>query len=392
MSDQVNGLLNREFPATFINSDLPKFEKDTRLELIKEGKIKLIYMAPERLELSRSRAEEQKIISSGSTEYLIVDEAHCIDKWGDAFRPSYTKIGTARKSMGTPPVLAFTATAGRQARQRILKNLNAEDAELFIEGVDRPNIALVRFRADNDKNRAGLISKLFNQMHKNTTGKALVFVPTVKKGEEVLDLLKQCNVKAEFFHGQLLAKDRDFLLGRFTDRLESRVDLLICTNAFGMGMDISNIRIVFHWQHPASPEDYLQEFGRAGRDGKQALAILFTKNNDSNILDFMLRKSLENMSINKSQKKKIYQIKSDSIQLINRMSQAKKQCFNDLIKDELDTEKKGRRRFSEFILEWVFSKRQRRHKRKFCCDSCYRNTSHGPLSSFAEAVINSMPN
>ena len=391
MSDQVNGLLNREFPATFINSDLPKSEKDTRLELIKDEKIKLIYMAPERLELSRSRAAEQKIISSVDTDYLIVDEAHCIDKWGDAFRPSYTKIGTARKSMGSPPVLAFTATAGKQARQRILKNLDAENAELFVEGVDRPNIALLRFRAENDKNRANLISNLFNQMNNKTNGKALVFVPTVKKGEEVLNLLKQYDVSAEFFHGRLSAKDRDFLLGRFTDRLESRVDLLICTNAFGMGMDIPNIRIVFHWQHPASPEDYLQEFGRAGRDGKQALAVLFTKNNDTDILDFMLRKNIEKMSLDKAQKQQIYQIKNDSIQLINKMSQAKAQCFNLLIKEELDTEKKDRRSLSKLILEWTFSKRQRRHKRKFCCDACYGKKSHKPLSYFAKSVVKSMP-
>ena len=391
MSDQVNGLLGRGFPATFINSDLPKFEKDTRLTLIKENRCKLIYMAPERLEPSRNRAEEQQIISNGVTDYLVVDEAHCIDKWGDAFRPSYTNIGIARKAMGTPPVLAFTATAGRQARQRILHSLNAEDAELFVEGVDRPNIALLRFRTDEDKKRAALIKNLFNQMHKKTGGKALIFVPTVKQGKVVLDLLTQYEIKAEFFHSKLLAKDRDFLLGRFTGRLEEPLDLLICTNAFGMGMDIPNVRIVFHWQHPSSPEDYLQEFGRVGRDGKQALAVLFTKNNDVGILDFMLRQSLHKMVVNDAQKKRIYQSKSDSINLMNQMSQSKTQCFNNLIKDELDTDKTGRRSLSKLILEWVFSERQRRHKRKHCCDACFRQKNSGPLSYFAEDVIRSMP-
>ena len=391
MSDQVNGLLGRGFPATFINSDLPKFEKDTRLALIKENRCKLIYMAPERLEPSRNRAEEQQIISNGVTDYLVVDEAHCIDKWGDAFRPSYTNIGTARKAMGTPPVLAFTATAGRQARQRILHSLNAEDAELFVEGVDRPNIALLRFRTDEDAKRADLIKNLFNKMHKKTGGKALIFVPTVKQGNAVLDLLRQYEIKAEFFHGKLSAKTRDFLLGRFTDRLEERVDLLICTNAFGMGMDIPNVRIVFHWQHPSSPEDYLQEFGRAGRDGKQALAVLFTKNNDVGILDFMLRKSLDKMVVDETQKQKILQVKRDSINLISQMSKSKTLCFNKLIRDELDTDKRGRQSLSKLILEWVFSERQRRQKRKHCCDACFRQKNSRPLSYFAEDIIRTIP-
>ena len=283
-------------------------------------------------------------------------------------------------------------TAGHQARQRILQSLNAEDAELFIEGVDRPNIALLRFRTDEDTKRVDLIKNLFNQMHKKTGGKALIFVPTVKQGNVVLDLLRQYKIKAEFFHGKLSAKDRDFLLGRFTGRLEEKVDLLICTNAFGMGMDIPNVRIVFHWQHPSSPEDYLQEFGRAGRDGKPALAVLFTKNNDVGILNFMLRKSLEKMVVDDTQKQRIYQVKSDSINLINQMSKSKTLCFNNLIKDELDNDKTSRKSLSKLILEWVFSERQRRHKRKHCCDACFRQKSARPLSDFAKDVIGSMPN
>jgi ATP-dependent DNA helicase RecQ len=391
MSDQVSGLLARGFPATFINSDLPKFEIDTRLALIKENKCKLIYMAPERLKPSRHRAFEQGTIFSGATDYLVVDEAHCIDKWGDAFRPSYSDIGVARKTMGNPPVLAFTATAGRKTRQRILHSLNSTDAELFVEGVDRPNIAMLRFHSEKDIKRVELIKNLFNKMHTETGGKALIFVSTVKQGNAVLNLLQQHDLKAEFFHGKLSPKNRDFLLGRFTGRLEERVDLLICTNAFGMGMDIPNVRIVFHWQHPSSPEDYLQEFGRAGRDGKQSLAVLFTKNNDVGILDFMLRKSLDKMVVDETQKQRIYQVKSDSIDLINQMSKSKTLCFNKLIRDELDTEKRGRQSLSKLILEWVFSEKQRRQKRKYCCDACFRKKNSRPLSYFAEDIIRTMP-
>ena len=391
MSDQVSGLLARGFPATFINSDLPKFEIDTRLALIKENKCKLIYMAPERLKPSRHRAFEQGTIFNGATDYLVVDEAHCIDKWGDAFRPSYSDIGVARKTMGNPPVLAFTATAGRKTRQRILHSLNSTDAELFVEGVDRPNIAMLRFHAEKDVKRVELIKNLFNKMHTETGGKALIFVSTVKQGNAVLNLLQQHELKAEFFHGKLSPKNRDFLLGRFTGRLEEQVDLLICTNAFGMGMDIPNVRIVFHWQHPSSPEDYLQEFGRAGRDGKQSLAVLFTKKNDIDILDFMLRKSLDKSDSDETHKQRLYEEKSESINLMSKMANAKSTCFNKLIRDELDTVKTAKIGFAELILEWVFSERQRQDKRNYCCDACHRQTNFGLLSYFAENVISSMP-
>jgi RecQ family ATP-dependent DNA helicase len=390
MSDQVSGLLERGFPATFINSDLPKFEIDTRLDLIKENKCRLVYMAPERLKPSRHRALEQSTIFSGATDYLVVDEAHCIDKWGDAFRPSYSDIGVARKTMGTPPVLAFTATAGRKTRQRILNSLNATDAELFVEGVDRPNIAMLRFHAEKDVKRVELIKNLFNKMHAKTGGKALIFVSTVKQGNAVLNLLQQHELKVEFFHGKLSPKNRDFLLGRFTGRLEERVDLLICTNAFGMGMDIPNVRIVFHWQHPSSPEDYLQEFGRAGRDGKQSLAVLFTKKNDVDVLDFMLRKSLEKSNADEIHRQLLYQEKRESINLMSKMANTKSACFNKLIIDELDTDNPAKRSFSKLILKWVFSERQLRHKQQHCCDTCYRKKKLGPLSHFSEDVVNSM--
>ena len=109
------------------------------------------------------------------------------------------------------------------------------------------------------------------------------------------------------------------------------MNLLICTNAFGMGMDIPNIRLVFHWQHPSSPEDYLQEFGRAGRDQKQALAVLFTSENDTGLLDFMLKLSLVNLNVNEDERVEIYQTKGDSIDIMSDMSSAKKLCFSEYI-------------------------------------------------------------
>lgn len=392
MSDQVGGLLNREYPATFINSDLPKKEKELRLELIKKNKFKLVYLAPERLEKNERMRAEQQVILGSKLGYLIVDEAHCIDKWGDAFRPSYTKIGSTRSANGNPPVLAFTATAGRKTRRRILENLDATDAEVFIQGVDRPNIALMRFNASEDEKRVALVKELFLQMSKKSAGKCLIFVPTRKLGEKVKELLLKAEIKSEFFHGKLNASQRDFLLGRFEGRLEEEVNLLICTNAFGMGMDIPNIRLVFHWQHPSSPEDYLQEFGRAGRDQKQALAVLFTSENDTGLLDFMLKKSLEKLNVNEEERAEIYQTKRDSIDIMSDMSSAKKLCFSEYIKSELDIGK-SKTTFSTSILEWAFAEKKENLKRRFCCDACWRKTyrQKRKISDFARQVISIMP-
>ena len=393
MTDQVRGLETRGVPATFLNSDIPKFEKVLRLELIEKGKFKLIYLAPERLEKNHSREAEHKAILNTKTDFLVVDEAHVIDKWGDAFRPHYNNIHASIKPLGSPPVLAFTATAGRATRQQIIKSLGIDDAEIFVEGADRTNIALARFRLHDELKRALLIKNLFQKMREVVDGKALIFVPTIKVGEKVKDLLKNADMQTEFFHGKLHPKDRDNILGRFESRenFDPRLDLLICTNAFGMGMDIPNVRLVFHWQHPSSAEDYLQEFGRAGRDGKQSLAILFSKDDDLKIPDFLIRKTLEKLPISDPEKKNIYEKKHHGLMLMSRMALDTNSCFTQLLKDELDIDRKSHKVFSKYILELIFSRRQRIAPRKFCCDGCYRKWKrNGKVSDFAFSVIDIM--
>ena len=391
MTDQVHGLITRGVPATFINSDLPKSEKEIRLELIAAGKTRLVYLTPERLEPKRSRENEQKAILNTETDFLIVDEAHVIDQWGDSFRPQYNNIRASIKPLGSPPVLAFTATAGRSTRRQIINSLGIHDAEIFVEGVDRTNIALARFRSHSDENRSLLIEQLFNEMRKNTDGKALIFVPTKNIGEKVKKLLKDLDFDTEFFHGGLSAAERDFMIGRFNGRLQPTLNILICTNAFGMGMDIKNIRLVFHWQHPANPENYLQEFGRAGRDGKQSLAVLFTKSDDKNILDFLLRKTLEKLPLSDDEWQSLYKKKRAGITLMSNMAEDTASCLTQMIKDELDVDRPSRKSFGRFILEIIFSRRQKIASRKYCCDGCYRKQKQtGKVSDFALEVIKGM--
>ena len=136
--------MSKNVPATFLNSDLPKFEKDDRINGIREGSFKLIYLAPERFEVSYSRKAEHEAILNTKTDFLIVDEVHVVDTWGDLFRLHYSNIRAFIKPLGTPPVLAFTATAGQATRRQIIENLGINDAEIFIEGADRTNIGSTR--------------------------------------------------------------------------------------------------------------------------------------------------------------------------------------------------------------------------------------------------------
>ena len=243
---------------------------------------------------NKKRQREFETIKNSSPSYVIVDEAHCIDKWGDSFRPAYSQIGDYRKQLGSPPILAFTATANQTTRQEIHESLAAKDAQIFVEDLDRPNVALARVQMHNDVSRAGLIHQLHVKMRSNCFGKTLIFVPTIKVGEKVQQLLLEEAVRSEFFHGRLPAMERERIIQGFSSNEKgsgaTEISCLICTNAFGMGMDIPNIRLVFHWHHPASVEDYAQEFGRAGRDGRQSLAMLFTKNDDEKLLNFMAEK------------------------------------------------------------------------------------------------------
>ena len=228
-------------------------------------------------------------------------------------------------------------------------------------------------------------------MRKTTDGKALIFVPTKNIGEKVEGLLRNIKVDTEFFHGKLDAEDRDFILGRFEGRLQPQLNILICTNAFGMGMDIPNVRLVFHWQHPASAEDYLQEFGRAGRDGKQSLAILFTKSDDNKIPEFLLRKTLEKLPLSEDEWRSLYKKKRAGITLMSNMAENTGSCLTQMLKDELDVDRTSRKAFARFILELIFSRRQKIAPRKYCCDDCYRKQKRaGRVSDFALEVIEGM--
>lgn len=371
MSDQVSGLSRRRVPATFVNSDLSRAEKGMRLGLLARGAFKFLYVAPERFFGTNER--ELALLGALRPAYLVVDEAHCIDRWGRDFRPEYGRLREVRRRLGDPPVLAFTATAGRAAQARILSSLGAPDAEVFVRGVDRPNVGFLR-RAVEPEARPAFIAGLL-RLAADLGAKAMVFVPTKAIGEELAEQLEAAGVPTPFFHGRLDALEKQDLLQRFGGRLEPRLERIVCTNAFGMGVDIPDVRLVIHWHHPASPEDYLQEFGRAGRDGGRSVAVLLTdKKPDTRaigLLDFMAEKTVEAARLAGSEHSEALARKKASVREMQRFAFGQG-CFREALLGHFgEVRARPKRPLAVRIVEWLFAERAAKAKAGVCCDTCH---------------------
>lgn len=382
MADQVSALLQRKVPAVFINSDLSKVEKDFRYELLLNGAIKLLYLAPERLDPVLVKKAEVEFLESIRPPLMVVDEAHCVDRWGQDFRPSYGRLGEKRAVIGSPPVLAFTATAGVAAQDRILESLRAPEARRILVDVDRPNIALYRFDSSSVPARADFIAQVIKKLPK---GRVMVFVPTKKIGIWLQDELSgRLNCDVPFFHGTLELKDKEGILGRFTGRLKPDARAVICTNAFGMGLDVADVRVVIHWQHPASPEDYLQEFGRAGRDGEQALAVLLSgqgPDKEIGLLQFMVTKMLEKLAIDPGQVGKLKQIRFSEIASMAALARSRGTCFRKRLLEYFGVHGRGTTEsFAAWIIRLVFSQKRKALRSRTCCDVCSPARADGLLA------------
>jgi len=369
MSEQVVGLQRKKIPGTFINGDLSPEEKRIRYRLLRQGAIKFLYCTPERFDPGMVRQAEVDEITRARPSFLVVDEAPCIDRWGHDFRPNYGRIGAIREALGHPPVLAFTATAGRRGQQRILASLGIPEARVVITGVNRPNIKLARLANVHDKDRFALIVALLKRA---PPGRAMLFVPTVKTGLHLQAGLADLGLTVPFYHSRLgTANERDTLLGRFTGRVDPPLHVIICTNAFGMGLDLPDVRLVVHWQHPASVEDYLQEFGRAGRDGEPSVAVLFTGKNDEKLLEFMAKKSVEAANIAPETREAALAAKLEAIQDMRRIATATGRCVRDMIVRYFgDPPAERGRTVAMRIVEWLLLRAGRQSVTPCCCDHC----------------------
>jgi ATP-dependent DNA helicase RecQ len=277
MKDQVEALRARGVPATFINSSLSYGEVIERLRGIQAGRFNLVYVAPERF---RNEAFV-RTIKDARVALLAVDEAHCISHWGHDFRPDYLRLRDVSDALGRPAIVALTAAATEQVRQDIVKQLGLSDPRIFITGFDRPNLALGVVHVSSEKDKLEILKTVISR----STGSGVVYTATRKSAEQITSRLKMAGLSAEAYHGGMSDDERDQAQTRF---MNGKARAIIATNAFGMGIDKSDIRFVVHYHVPGSIEQYYQEIGRAGRDDAHARCMLLFNYADTRTQQFFI--------------------------------------------------------------------------------------------------------
>jgi ATP-dependent DNA helicase RecQ len=262
MKDQVDSLNKIEPIAAFINSTLDFQATEKVLKTIESGQIKILYVSPEKL-AGKGFSEQLKTLAPN---YIFIDEAHCISEWGHNFRPSYRKIKDFIEFCEVENIAAFTATATQEVRDDIIEQLGLIEPKVFVKGFERPNLSLSSQRITNKKEKTLELLKPKNQP-------AIVYTATRKNCEDLAQYLTNNNLNAVYYHAGLKPELKRMIQDDF---MTGKVKVICATNAFGMGIDKSDIRMVIHYNMPGSLENYYQEIGRAGRDGKESrIALLF---------------------------------------------------------------------------------------------------------------------
>ena len=282
MKDQVDALEHVGVAAAALNSTVPRDEQAALLQRAAAGEIKLLYVAPERFSDGRFRSALRGLRVS----LLAIDEAHCVSQWGHDFRPSYRDLGGVRHTIGGPPVVALTATADPRVRDDIVARLGLRDPDVRVAGFDRPNLRFHAVRVRSQKEKLEQITELLRALDGEAS--AIVYCATRKRVEELTNGLQNRGIRCARYHAGLDEADRVRIQNAFA---RDSLRIIVATNAFGLGIDKPDVRLVVHHDIPESLEAYYQEAGRAGRDGLPAECVLYFAPRDRGLREFFIERS-----------------------------------------------------------------------------------------------------
>lgn len=277
MKDQVDSLLKVGIPATFINSSISLSETNNRLKDVADGKYRLVYVAPERF-YNKFFLEQLKTVK---VSLFAIDEAHCISQWGHDFRPSFLRLKEVIKNFGSPIVVALTATATPEVRDDIARQLALTNYESVISGFSRPNLQFAVVLTSNSKK----LEYILDVAKEQEGSFGIIYAGTRSKVDEIVEYLSDNNIAALAYHAGMDNNSREWVQERF---MNGEVKIVVATNAFGLGINKKDIRFVIHNDLPGTVEAYYQEAGRAGRDGKDSICLLFYSSSDRYLQEFFI--------------------------------------------------------------------------------------------------------
>lgn len=279
MKDQVDALQARGIPAAAVNSSLSADEYRQVMSALRSGELRLIYVAPERF----GQEGFMNLLRGVQVSLLAIDEAHCLSQWGHDFRPDYLRLGHVRRDLGYPQTIALTATATEHVRQDILNTLQLNDPAVIISGFERHNLDFAITHCENRQAKFERIRKIIDKWKKG-----IIYCSTRKNVMTVFDEINGCGSTAVAYHAGMTDEEREFSQNAF---ISGRADVVVATNAFGMGIDRADVRFVIHFEIPGSVEAYYQEAGRAGRDGELSVCELLFNHADLKTQEFFFEGS-----------------------------------------------------------------------------------------------------